>query len=161
MASYEVDYVPPPSNEPPLPENWAQYMIILDHEIHGPGDWKLTWELFADPWGVKTRVEGPASYFDVGATSMDIHINVDDADNKDKAKIRFTIANRFNPSEKGDAPWYAGPNGDMGKSFWVINFCLIAEKDLDWHDDNGTWKRKVQCVFSKDFANVFKIGGLY
>lgn len=167
LASYEVDYVPPPPPPPPpppsdvpqLPENWSQYLIVLDHEISGPGNWKLTWELFADPWGVNAKVEGPATYMDVGATSMKIHISVDDADAHEKSKIRFIIADRFKPAEERDAPWYAGPNGDMGKAYFGLNWCGIAEKNSDWHEEDGTWKRKVRCAFSRDFALVFKTGG--
>ncbi|KAL1592775.1 hypothetical protein SLS60_011191 [Paraconiothyrium brasiliense] len=167
LASYDVEYVqapspppPAPSDSPQLPDNWSQYLIIIEHEISGPGNWKLDWTLFADPWGVNAKVEGPAGYMDIGATSMEIHINVDDADNHEKAKIRFTIADRFNPSEKKDAPWYAGPYGDMGEAYFGLNWCGIAEKDSDWHDDNGVWKRKVRCGFAKDFGLVFKTGGI-
>jgi len=144
---------PPPSSEPQLPDSWYQYAIVLDHEIVGPGNWQLTWELFADPWGVNVKVEGPATYRDIGSTTMEIHINVDDADIKEQAKIRFTIADRINPSEKRDAPWYVGPNGDMGQSYLWINECKILE---DWHNDNGVWKRRARCGFFKNYGDVFK-----
>lgn len=123
QASYEVDVeAPPPAPGPKLPDKWVQYLILINQQIK-PGDWQVEWELFADPWGANVKVEGPATYLDVGATEFQMHLNVDDAEDKDKSKIRFTLADRFHPEVAHDAPWYAGPGGDMGRPFLGGNWC--------------------------------------
>lgn len=145
--------VEPPPPGPKLPDDWIQYLLIISQEIK-PGNSHIEWQLFADPWGTNALIEGPATYSDVGGAKFQIHITVDEPENKDKSKIRFTLSDSFHPEIQHDAPWYVGANGDMGQEYFGLNWCGVAEKGSDWHEDNGTWKRKVRCGFLNDLKNA-------
>jgi hypothetical protein len=126
------------------------YELIIDQGIKGD-DSQIWWELFWDPDHGRAKVDGRSSSLEIGSTQgFVMRMTVDYPTSKEESKIRFTLTNRKDPSQKKETPWYVGNDKGWGTR-GMFHYCGISEK---WHNDKGTWRRKIQCRFGPSFENA-------